>query len=157
MAIVTPDRFIGSMKYSESLYRILLGNLSQSDAVSAQDGDDGWTVLEAMCHVRDFEQLFFDRARAIIERDNPDTPPVDHLVMVVERGYAEQDFQTARDEFLSIRKNFLAWINERSESDWQRTAKHPTHITYTLLDQIVQAATHDINHLEQMLRSLHSA
>ena len=157
MAIVVPERFIDSMRYSASLYKILTGDLSQAEAVSARDGDDGWTVLEIMCHVGDFENIFFTRARAIVEKDNPDTPPVDHLAMVIENRYAEQDFQTARDAFLTTRSNFLAWIKERSESDWQRTAKHPTHISYTLLDQVVQAATHDINHLEQMMRSLNLA
>jgi hypothetical protein len=40
----------------------ILKNVSQHDATTYRDGGTGWTVLEVICHLRDFESVYHERS-----------------------------------------------------------------------------------------------
>jgi hypothetical protein len=154
MAIVEPDRFILALQKNAALYQMLLRNVDQAQATRNRDGGDGWTVLEVICHLRDWEGIFVERAHLIVEHDNSTFPGYDSLAMVIDHNYIGQQFSAMFSDWLVRRGKFLSWLNQCSESDWSRTGIHPAHGQITLLDQIIQTATHDIDHLEQILRVL---
>jgi hypothetical protein len=156
MAIVEPDRFILALQKNAALYQMLLRDVDQSRATANRDGGDGWTVLEVICHLHDWEQIFSDRARMMVEQDNPAFPSYDTLTLVIENNYMGQQFSDMFSEWMVRRGKFLSWINQRSGGDWSRTGIHPSHGQITLLDQLIQVTTHDIDHLEQILRVLNS-
>jgi hypothetical protein len=57
------------------------------------DGQKGWTITEVICHLRDFDEIFFRRARMMVEQANPLLPGYDHNMLVIERNYNSQDFR----------------------------------------------------------------
>ncbi len=154
MTMLTPGRFIRAMKRTPVLIDSLLCGVTQERALAAGDGEDGWNVVEVLCHLRDFEQIFFDRARQIVAEDKPVLAPFDHEALAIEREYSKQKLETAFEDLLKTRQAFIDWLKARTTEDWQRAGIHPEAGEYTLLEQAMQVPMHDIDHLEQMARIL---
>lgn len=154
MTMMTPERFIRALKKTPALLDVLTDGVTQERAQRARDGEDGWNVVEIMCHLRDFEEIFFERTRLIVEQDVPELEWHDEKKLAVERGYARQDFAAAYDAFIETRQRFIAWLEARAEADWGRKGIHPEVGEYTLLEQAMQVPLHDVDHLEQIARCL---
>lgn len=154
MTMLTPGRFLRGMKKSPVLLDALLNGITQERALVARDGDDGWNVVEIVCHLRDFEAIFFDRAQQIVAEDRPTLEPFDHEALAVERKYSEQALDEVFEDYVAKRTAFVTWLNERDEADWQRVGVHPEVGEYTLLEQVLQVPLHDLDHLEQVARVL---
>lgn len=159
MSYLTPQRFIQAMHDSANCLYLTLKPLSQETVTTKRDPNEGvlgWTVLEVICHLRDFEQVFFHRAAQIVDERHPVLEPVDHLQLAEENEYSAQVLDDVLEEWMELRADFLTWFADRSNAEWERPAHHPEQGDITLLGQLVQISTHDLNHLEQILRILHS-
>lgn len=120
-----------------------------------RDGGTGWTALEALCHLRDFEQVFMDRAHIAIEQENGALPFPNPDDLARERRYNEQSVDAVLAEWKTRREAFIGYLRDRSDADWERTAIHPTRGTLTLLEQLFLATLHDTTHMEQLTRTLY--
>jgi hypothetical protein len=157
MTMLTPGRFIRALKRTPVLLDSLLCGVTQERASAARDGADGWNVIEIVCHLRDFEAVFFERAQRIVAEDRPTLPPVDHEALARERDYAAQHLDEAFAAFIANREAFIEWLKARDEADWARVGIHPEYDEYTVLEQALQAVCHDITHMEQIARILELA
>jgi uncharacterized damage-inducible protein DinB len=144
------DQLNKSLKVVEHI----LSTASPADLTTYRDGGSGWTVLEVLCHLRDFEAVFFERARLIVEQDYPDLPFPDPPQLARERRYNEQDVRTVFEEWTATRVDHLAYLEGLAEEDWERAGNHPVRGRYTLHDGLLLAAWHDVNHMEQMVKIL---
>jgi hypothetical protein len=154
MTMLTPGRFIRGMKKAPVLLDALLSGVTQERALAARDGDDGWNVVEIVCHLRDFDAIFFNRARQIVAEERPVLEPFDHEAMARDRAYAAQDLNAAFEAYVAHRAEFVEWLKAREEAGWQRMGVHPENGEYTLLEQALQVPLHDLDHLEQIARVL---
>ncbi|MBX3066909.1 MAG: DinB family protein [Anaerolineae bacterium] len=119
-----------------------------------RDGGTGWTALEALCHLRDLETIFTHRFTFTVEQDNPDLPMSNPDALATERRYNEQNVDQALAEWKQQRIKNVAYLKERSESDWERVGVHPIRGKMTLLDILCLEAQHDTIHMEQITRTL---
>lgn len=131
-----------------------INNANPSDLTTYRDGGTGWTVLEVLCHLRDYEEIFMLRARMTMEQDNPDLPAYDPDTLAAERRYMQQDIRTVLGDWKRLRAEYIAYLNTREEADWERPAQHPTRGHFTLHDQFFLIAQHDMLHFEQATRIL---
>ena len=120
-----------------------------------RDGGEGWTVLEVLCHLRDFEEVFQERARLAVEQEVPALPFPDPDELARERHYNEQSLDVVLAAWQGRRDQLLAYLRARSEADWERLAQHPTRGEMSLFDQLFLIPQHDSLHLEQMTRILY--
>lgn len=150
-------RHIGLMQNTLKLWQNVLADVTQEDATTYRDGPDGWTTLEVLCHVRDFDGFFMGRAQMMIEQDNPQLPAYDHEALAIERRYNEQDLQTVLAELAAVRRTFIRFYLKLDEEQWQRTGIHPERGFFTMTDSVMQVGHHDVNHLEQVTRILKQA
>ncbi|MDT8304319.1 MAG: DinB family protein [Anaerolineae bacterium] len=120
-----------------------------------RDGGSGWTVLEVVCHLRDFEKVFHERARRTVEQDNPPLPFPDPDALAREGRYSEQGLEAALAAWQERRASLLAYLRSRDGADWERPAQHPTRGEMSLFDQLFLVPQHDSLHLEQMTRTLY--
>ena len=127
---------------------------SQADATTYRDGGDGWTALEALCHLRDWDEIILERARLTMTQDNPPLPNADPDVVAIERKYNEQNWQAAFETWAQHRATLAQYFETVGESDWERPASHPRRGLFTLNDQLLLTTWHDMNHTEQMARIL---
>ncbi|MBK8430534.1 MAG: DinB family protein [Chloroflexi bacterium] len=136
----------------------LLANVSQETAVTLRDpndGDKGWTTLEVVCHLRDFDEFFRLRAMMMREQDNPALPAYDHEAIAIERRYNEQNLTAVFTDFQAKRAQFIAFFKNLTDEEWERPGIHPERGHFTMTDALMQIMTHDCVHMEQIGRILH--
>lgn len=54
----------------ESLAALLRGH-SEAESRAARGGDENWSVVEVVCHLRDAEERAIERMRQMRDEDNP--------------------------------------------------------------------------------------
>jgi uncharacterized damage-inducible protein DinB len=123
---------LDQLRHAIRLYDHLLANVSQSAATTFRDGGDGWTVVEVMGHMRDFEALFVERAKLTVTVDEADLPFPDPATLAVERKYNTQNLREVYDAWVTNRHAYLDYLNAREPGDWSRTANHPKRGPFSL-------------------------
>jgi hypothetical protein len=127
---------------------------SQADATTYQDGGAGWTALEVLCHLRDWDAIILDRARMTMAQDIPVLPNPDPDEAAIEREYNLQDWPTVYEEWVQRRDLLAQCFESVGDTEWERPGSHPKRGLFTLTDQLLLTAWHDMNHTEQMARIL---
>ena len=154
MPIFNPEKALRDLPKTPVLLRVVLQGVDQRRATEATDGADGWSVLEIICHLNDYEEFFFTRAQQIVETDQPYFPPVDHEALVVENEYARQNFATVLAVYLDRRAAFVNYLRGLSPQQWQRKGFHPSWGEVTLVEHVTNTTLHDVNHIEQIVKAL---
>ena len=154
MAVITPQRSMAALHKTPVLLNALLKDVSQEQAQRLTDGEGGWSVVETMCHIRDFTDISLTRARLILEEDEPLLPNFDPHEGARRRDYTHQDLTAEVDAFLSARKGLLALLADISKEQWQRRGTHAAFGSLSLLELIVFITMHDLDHFEQIARTL---
>ena len=91
----TNNDMLDAFKAMPATITYLLDGVSQEQASSAKGGDEGWSVVEVVCHLRDAESFALQRDALMIEKDSPDIIPYDQAQLAIERHYADQDLREA--------------------------------------------------------------
>jgi hypothetical protein len=141
---------IDQMKKAVNTIGRLVETCSHTEATTIRDGGDGWTVLEVMGHLRDFEAVFLERARLTATQEMPELPFPDPVSLAIENDYNGGDLHETYVSWAGIRNEHVAFLETLAESDWERPAKHPTRGAFTLTDQLLLTVWHDMNHIEQI-------
>ena len=161
-----PDRLIGlsqkaqagqirQLQNSVKIYGHILRTVTQEQAQTWRDQNDaphGWSVLEVLGHVTDFDGFFYDRAQMMLKEDDPRLPAYDHDALVSEHAYNQQDKAAVHTRLVESRARFVDFFEQLTDDQWGRAGIHPERGHFTVLDALMQAANHDITHLEQMTR-----
>jgi hypothetical protein len=150
-------RHISLMEQSLSILGNLLADVSQETATTLRDlndGDKGWTTVEVLCHLRDYDTIFRQRAERIVNEENPRFAPSDHEALARERRYNEQDLRQVYVDLVQSRAQTLAFFQQLTNEQWERAGIHPERGPFSMTDACVQVGTHEILHLEQILRIL---
>ncbi|MDJ0751970.1 MAG: DinB family protein [Ardenticatenaceae bacterium] len=140
------------MKTTVRILEHILDPLSDAQWRTWHDGEDGWTILEVVCHLRDFEEIFLGRAQKMIQENHPDLGRYDHEAMAIDRKYNEQSIPEAWEDLVSRRERFVAFFEGLSENQWAATGDHPERESFSMLDALMQVGLHDTNHIEQITR-----
>ena len=145
------------MRYSLATLEFVLADVSQQIATTRRDpndGDKGWTVLEVICHLRDFDRIFRSRAHRMLAEHEPRLEGYDHERMAVEFRYNDQDLHTALAELRASRLETAAFFESLHGEQWQRSGVHPERGRFTMDDALMQVGLHDMLHAEQITRIL---
>lgn len=153
----TRANHIRLMRDTLAILEYILADVSQTTATTRRDpndGDKGWTVTEVVCHLRDFDRIFFDRVRRIVSEQEPALTGYDHERLAMEGRYNEQRLHTALDDLRRSRSEFVAFFQGLDADAWHRAGIHPERGRFTLDDALMQVGLHDALHLEQITRIL---
>ena len=134
----------------------LLHGVSQAQARSAKGGDENWSVVEVVCHLRDAEEFFIKRMQAMRDQDNPVIVGYDQAALARERNYKAADLQEALAGFHAFRKQAIAEFSKLTTEQWQRSGQHNEMGQITIFAQTVHHAAHDAIHCAQIARQLNS-
>ena len=131
-----------------------LAGVSQNVAQTATDGPDGWSIVEVVCHLRDFDEFFYGRAVMMLEQDHPALPAYDQDALAIERDYAHQNLGEALAALRQSRERFIQFFRDLTDEQWERNAIHPEHGEWTMTDAVMQVGLHTVDHIEQVTRIL---
>lgn len=151
------QRHLAQMRLTCDILGHILKNVSETRAHELRDGPRGWSIVEIVCHLRDFDHIFYQRASMMLEQDHPQLPAYDHEAMAIEKGYQQEQMAAAYDELQTSRRRFIAFFKSLSDEQWERGGIHPERKRFTMTDAVMQVGLHDIDHLEQIARVLNNA
>ena len=135
----------------------ILADVTQAQAQRIKDGDDGWSVLEIMCHLRDYQAIFAERIRRILEEEQPTFTPYDEkarLALVVENDYANQDLRAVLEDYRLTRRQIIERLAPLGDVQWQREGRFADDDIVDLTMPVVHTLLHDADHTEQIARIL---
>lgn len=148
------ERQIAAMRLTCEILGHILRNISNERARALRDGPAGWSIVEIVCHLRDFDEIFQNRARMMLERDHPKLPAYDHEAMALERAYQAESLRAAYDALKVSRASFAAFFDALTPAEWARAGVHPERDSFSMTDALMQVSAHDLDHLEQITRVL---
>lgn len=152
--LVNPAKALRTLRKGPAILDALLTGLTQEQAASLRDGDDGWSVLYIVCHLRDVEAIFTQRARDLLERPSPTFQVTLNEVMIARGDYGAQDLRGVLAEYKALRAAFIALLEPLADAQWLLSGTHPEQGPATLLDVALNSGLHDVDHQEQIIRCL---
>lgn len=153
-------RHIRQMEQTAHTLRNIMARVDAATATTLRDpddGDNGWTVLEVLCHLRDYDVIFRERAQMMAAGGTPELPRYDHEVLAVARRYNEQDPQAVIAQLTESRARTVAFFQELTPTAWQAAGIHPERGLFTMTDAVMQVGQHDVLHIEQITKILTTA
>lgn len=148
------DWQIDQLRRAQLSVRHILETAPREALTTYRDSGLGWTVAEVLCHLRDFESVFLERARLIVGSDFPDLPFPDPDQLALDHNYKEEQAWPAFEDWQRRRRGHLDYLESLADDVWERAGNHPTRGRFTLQQQLALNAWHDANHLEQITRIL---
>lgn len=150
----TAKDLIDALRAGPEVLAGLLRDCSPEQARNARGGDEDWSVVEVMCHLRDAEERALERTQAMIEAEDPFLAAYDQEQWALERRYAEADLQGALRAFRELRARHVAVLEALSPQGWERTGRHEEQGRITISGDIAHMAAHDAVHAAQIARQL---
>ncbi len=154
MASITPERYMLALRKTPVVLNALLKGVSQEQAERLTDGPDGWNVVETMCHIRDSADIALRRAQLILTENQPLLPNFDPQEGAQRRDYRRQALAAEFEAYLGARKALVTLLGGVTEGQWERRGTHSTYGSMSLLELLVFITWHDLNHIEQVARTL---
>lgn len=151
------ERHIGAMQKSCDMLGHILQRVTDQQARALRDGPDGWSIIEIVCHLRDFDQIFYNRAQMMQAQEQPQLPAYDHEALAIERAYQQEGLAEAYNTLKASRGRFIAFLAALTPEQWERAGVHPERDSFTMTDAAMQVGLHDLDHLEQITRVLAQA
>ena len=118
---------------------------------------DSWSILEVINHLRDEEREDF-RVRLDIILHDPERPwpPIDPQGWITERNYNQRDLQESVENFMTERRNSIAWLEELDSVGWGATSEAPWGGQIRAGDMFTAWVAHDLMHMRQLVELLYA-
>ena len=149
-----PGDLLDGLRSAEPVYRKLLEGVTQEQAQAARGGDEGWTIVEVLCHLRDTEERAVERARRMATEDNPFLEAFDQDAWAIERRYAEQNVTSALADCLRYKREHIALLEGLPAEAWKRTGRHEERGDIDIESHTLHMVAHDAQHAAQIARQL---
>jgi hypothetical protein len=154
---VTTDRRIINAGKTQVILNGLLKGVDQETAATLKDpadGDKGWTILEVMGHLLDYEILCVDRITGISTEDNYAIKPINVDTLPIEHDYLGKQLTDVIAQRAEYRARNIALMEALTPEQWDRVGIHPTRGPISIDAIGLQFTTHDVDHLDQIVRIL---
>ena len=153
----TSRDLLDGFRAAPTVFEALLRDCTQEQAQAARGGDENWSVVEVVCHLRDAEERGLERTRAMRDGAAPFLPAYDQDVWARERNYAAADLREALAAFLRFRAQHIAALEALPPTAWERPGEHEEQGRITIHAQILHLVAHDTIHAAQIARQLGQA
>jgi uncharacterized damage-inducible protein DinB len=150
----SPEEIISALgAFPDDLGRAISG-VSDPEALYRPASDGGWGVVEILPHLRDWEEIYFERITKLIEEDRPYLPGYDDTLWSIERDYRGQDPQETFESFRTLRERTVELLRSLPASAWTRSGEHGFFGEITLQWLANHMVDHDQEHLQQVRDAL---
>ncbi len=149
-----PNDLVDALKATPETLTGLLNGIGNEETRSARGGDENWSVVEVICHLRDAEEFFIKRYQAMRDQENPVIIGYDQAALAIERSYKNADLAAALEGFKTFRQHTITELSKLTTDQWQRSGQHNEMGQITILAQAIHHASHDAIHCAQIARQL---
>ena len=152
-----PKDLLDAFRAAPDVFTALLKDCTQEQARAAIGGDENWSVVEVICHLRDAEERGLERMRALRDDDNPFVAGYDQDAWARERNYAAADLREALDAFLRFRATHVEELAALTPEQWERAGMHQEQGEINIWGHTLHLVAHDTSHAAQIARQLAGA
>ena len=146
----SPEAIVSALEaFPEELRRAAFG-AREPGALMRPARDGGWGVVEILPHLRDWEEIYLERARRIVEEEHPHLLGYDDALWSIERDYRGQDPASTFESFRAMRAEMVAFLKSLPPEAWARTGEHSYYGDITLQWMGDHVSEHDREHLQQV-------
>jgi uncharacterized damage-inducible protein DinB len=118
----------------------------------------GFSLVEHACHLRDLDEIFAARIRAILAKHLPIIESVDGTVLADQRNYAAQDLHAATLAFKRGRRRLCLSLEKLQPEQLTRCCLRDGHRRMTFEEIVRELLDHDRTHcleLDELAAELH--
>lgn len=146
-----PETLLALLRSTPAALSSLCQDLSEQ-AFKFHFQQDEWSITEILCHLRDVDaEINLSRISEICNHENPFLPSVNSDPWAVERQYQNQDAKLALKQFIQIRMELIELLITLLPKGWICPARHAIFGPTTVKELVSFIATHDRNHIQQIL------
>lgn len=138
--------------FPDELARLLDGQ--PGEALRRPGSDGGWSVVENLCHLRDWEEVFLERVRAVLTHDRPELPAYDDSLWEIERDYKAQDPLRTLAAFAALRRELVELLGSAPRDAWEREGVHGLRGPVSVRWLALYLRDHDREHDAQIREAL---
>lgn len=138
--------------FPDDLGRALTGQPTEALVRPASDG--GWGVVENLCHLRDWEAIFLERAVSILSEVRPLLAAYDDELWAIERDYRGEQPLAAFETFRAARVALVDQLDGIASEAWFRVGVHSVRGEITLRWLAELARDHAEEHLAEIRDAL---
>jgi hypothetical protein len=136
-------------RFPDDLERVIFADHVTEEDILRPGSDGGWGITEILPHLRDWEAIYFERARKIVDEENPHIAGYDDSLWPIERDYRGQDPEEVFEEFRAMRTEHVTYLQSLPAEAWSRTGEHSLWGEMTLHWMENHVSDHDQEHLIQ--------
>ena len=134
--------------------RALLSKVPDATARTTGQGEEAWSIVEIVCHLRDAEAKVLERLNLMRDQENPFLAAYDQAAVAEASGYRTQSLDDALADFIRLRQEQISILEAFDEAQWVRTGMHEEAGQITIQGQTMHIAAHDVVHLAQIGRRI---
>lgn len=135
-----------------AVLRALLRNVPDATTRVTGQGEEAWSIVEIICHMRDAEAKVLERVRKMRDEDKPFLEAYDQAELAEQSAYRDQSLDDALESFIRIREEQIGELEVLDEAQWARTGMHEEAGETSIEDLTMHMAAHDVVHLAQISR-----
>ena len=143
-----------ALRATPDVFKKLLNGLTQERAMSLRGGDENWSIVEVMCHLRDAEERALERMQLMRDQFELILAVYDQEAWAQERNYAAANLRNTFDLFLRFRATHIAELTLLPPQAWDRVGIHAEQGRITIATHTLHIVSHDVIHLAQIARQL---
>jgi hypothetical protein len=152
----TRKELLDAYSAAPDVFKGLLASTTPEQARQARGGDENWSVIEVICHLRDAEERALERMRAMRDQDEPSLAGYDQEQWARERNYAAAELRSALAAFVDFRAQHVAELEALPPEAWERPGQHAEQGRITISSHTLHMVSHDTIHAAQIARQLKS-
>jgi hypothetical protein len=143
------EEFLDGLKLAPDRLRRATSGLTP-EAARRRAASGEWSVIELVCHLRDYAEIFDSRIVRALNEDNPEVATYDNEDMLTSREYTSQQIDRVLDAHAGIRRRMLSRLAALDDARWARTVRHATWGQPSLEWLMNRCAEHELEHLEDI-------
>jgi uncharacterized damage-inducible protein DinB len=151
---LAPARVLRAVRKAPTIFNALLHDVDAARALAATDGADGWSVVEVICHLRDFEPIVAQRLDLFLTMPNPVYQTYDPKADEARRDYKAANLREEFAALVELRRQNVAKLTALTPEQWNIAGSNPDFGAITLIEMMAHVALHDSDHQEQIARCL---
>ena len=149
VALQEYKELVRSLEDTPHKIKQLVSHLGESK-VRERSGDNVWSVVEHICHLRDIEKEGYAiRITKLLTEDQPLLEDIDGDKLAIERAYINQDFKEALDAFINARAVNVEAIHDLSADQLSKSGMFENS-PLSLLDLLKKMRQHDHEHVNEL-------
>jgi hypothetical protein len=146
------QELISKYRAVPDILRGLVAGISDDDARITGSGDDEWSVVEIVCHLRDAETRSIDRTRRMRDETHPTLLGYDEQELARLGCYREQSLADVTAAFIALREEHANELEALNVDGWSSGATHNQMGELTIQSITHHMTFHDAVHLAQIGR-----